>query len=218
VSARDLRVRVERRLHTAGVGLGGEQVEQLCAYFGLLAKWNKRLNLTSLPLEPPTDEAITRLLIEPAAASLAVGAKDNCLVDLGSGGGSPAIPLRISIPRLQLVMVEAKARKAAFLRDATRQLGLSNVEVANARFEELFTRPDLHEAADIVSVRAVRADRNLWNPVQAFLRPQGRVFWFASKGSTNGVSTPGLAVDSSRVLPGASYLIVLRRVEAAGTG
>jgi 16S rRNA G527 N7-methylase RsmG len=112
-------------------------------------------------------------------------------------------------------MVEAKARKAAFLRDATRQLGLTNVEVANARFEELFTRPDLHEAADIVSVRAVRADRSLWNPVQAFLRPKGRVFWFASTGSTNAASVPGLAVDSSRALPGNSHLIVLKRVAAS---
>jgi 16S rRNA (guanine527-N7)-methyltransferase len=211
VSARDLRVRVERRLHAAGVTLTAGQVDQLCLYFGLLAKWTKRLNLTSLTLEPPSDEAITRLLIEPAAASLAVAAGDQRLVDLGSGGGSPAIPLKVVVPRLQLVMVEAKARKAAFLRDATRQLALTGVEVANARFEELFTRPDLHEAADIVSVRAVRADRSLWNPVQAFLRPQGRVFWFASSGSTNVVSTPGLAVDSKRLLPGASYLIVLKR-------
>ena len=45
-----------------------EQVDQLCAYFGLLAKWNKRLNLTALSVDPPTDEAIDRLLVEPSAA------------------------------------------------------------------------------------------------------------------------------------------------------
>lgn len=211
MAARGLRRRVERQLHTAGVGLAAGQVDQLCAYFGLLAKWNKRLNLTSLGLEPPSDEAIRRLLIEPIAASLTIGAQDTRLVDLGSGGGSPAIPLKVAIPRLQLVMVEAKARKAAFLRDATRQLELSSVEVANARFEELFTRPDLHEAADIVSVRAVRADQSLWNPVQAFLRPQGRVFWFSSMSSTPAFSTPRLAVDCTRMLPGGSCLIVLKR-------
>jgi 16S rRNA G527 N7-methylase RsmG len=108
-------------------------------------------------------------------------------------------------------MVEAKARKAAFLRDAVRQLAMADVEVANARFEELFTRPDLHESADIVSVRAVRADEKLWNTVQAFLRPGGRVFWFASASSADIPRAPGLGLDGSRVLPGGSRLVIMRR-------
>jgi 16S rRNA (guanine527-N7)-methyltransferase len=153
-----------------------EQVDQLCAYFGLLAKWNKRLNLTALSVDPPTDEAIDRLLVEPTAALQAVEAGDSSLIDLGSGGGSPAVPMKIGAPHLRLVMVEAKARKSAFLRDAIRQLGLVEAQVENARFEQLLTRPELHEASDIVSVRAVRPDRQLWNPVLAFLKPGGRVF------------------------------------------
>ena len=75
-----------------------EQVEKLCAYFGLLAKWNKRLNLTALSVDPPTDEAIDRLLVEPAMAIQAVESTDLSLIDLGSGGGSPAV--RSSGPRL----------------------------------------------------------------------------------------------------------------------
>ena len=179
MSARDLRSRVERRLQKASATrMRPEQVDQLCAYFGLLAKWNKRLNLTALSVYPPTDEAIDRLLVEPSAAIQAVEPEDLSLIDLGSGGGSPAVPMKFGAPQLKLVMVEAKARKSAFLRDAIRQLGLAGAQVENARFEQLLTRTELHEASDIVSVRAVRPDRQLWNTVLAFLKTGGRVFWF----------------------------------------
>ena len=189
-----------------------EQIDQLCAYFGLLAKWNKRLNLTALSVDPPTDEAIDRLLVEPTAALQAVEAGDSSLIDLGSGGGSPAVPMKIGAPHLRLVMVEAKARKSAFLRDAIRQLGLVEAQVENARFEQLLTRPELHEASDIVSVRAVRPDRQLWNPVLAFLKPGGRVFWFGSTGVDTHAVPPEFKVASTQPLPGSSQLIVLKRV------
>lgn len=214
MSARDLRSRVERRLQrAAGVHFLPEQVDQLCAYFGLLAKWNKRLNLTGLSVDPPTDEAIDKLLVEPAAAVQAIEPTALSLVDLGSGGGSPAIPLKIGVPKLKLVMVEAKARKSAFLRDAIRQLGLADASVENARFEELLTRPDLHESSDIVSVRAVRPDRHLWNPVLAFLKPGGSVFWFGSSGVPAQSVSPEFVISSTFPLPGNSRLIVLKRSE-----
>lgn len=212
MSARDLRSRVERRLHKApGVRILPEQVDKFCAYFGLLAKWNKRLNLTALSVDPPTDEAIDRLLVEPAAAVQAIASTALSLVDLGSGGGSPAIPLKIAVPRLKLVMVEAKARKSAFLRDAIRQLGLPEASVENARFEHLLTRPDLHEASDIVSVRAVRPDRQLWHPVLAFLRPGGSVLWFGASGASTPPIPAEFVVASTQPLPGNNRLIVLKR-------
>jgi 16S rRNA (guanine527-N7)-methyltransferase len=213
MSARDLRLRVERRLHKASATrLRPDQIEQLCAYFGLLAKWNKRLNLTSLTVDPATDEAVDRLLVEPTMAIQAVESTDLSLIDLGSGGGSPAIPMKIGAPQLKLVMVEAKARKSAFLRDAVRQLGLAEAQVENARFEQLLTRLELHEASDIISVRAVRPDRQLWNSVLAFLKPGGRVFWFGSSGLDAKSLSPEFSVASTQPLPGGSQLIVLKRV------
>jgi len=212
MSARDLRTRVERRLQKGpGVRILPESIDQLCDYFGLLAKWNERLNLTALTIDPPTDEAIDRLLVEPAAAVQAVDPTAVNLIDLGSGGGSPAIPLKIVVPRLKLVMVEAKARKSAFLRDAIRQLGLLEASVENARFEELLTRQDLHEASDIVSVRAVRPDRHLWNPVLAFLKPGGSVLWFGSSVLPAQSVPAEFIVASTFPLPGNNRLVVLKR-------
>jgi 16S rRNA (guanine527-N7)-methyltransferase len=178
---------------------------QLGAYLELLARWNQRINLTALTLEPPSDEAIDRLIVEPLAAARQIFAQDRLLIDIGSGGGSPGIPLKLAVPALQTVLVEVKVRKSAFLREAVRHLGLQAVEVVNGRFEELLGRRELLEAADLVSLRAVRPDRKLWNGVQAFLKPGGRVLWFGSVGrKTAPALVPPLSVTARQTLVAAS--------------
>ena len=178
--SRDLSARIGRRVERAGATAPAELVESLRVYLELLARWNAKINLTALGLTPPTDEAIDRLLVEPLIAARHVRPADRLLIDIGSGGGSPALPLLLARPHLRGVLVEVKVRKAAFLREAIRTLGLPHVEVENRRFEELFARSDLHEAADLVSLRAVRADRRLWAGIRAFLSRDGRVFWFGA--------------------------------------
>lgn len=144
-------------------------------FFGLLFRWNQKINLTSIA-DP--DEAIDRLLLEPLLAARHVPASATRLMDIGSGGGSPAIPLKLALSHLHLTMVEAKVRKSAFLREASRQLGLIATEVETTRVEELLARPQLHEAFDLVSLRAVRLEMRMLNTMQAFLRPGGHVLVF----------------------------------------
>lgn len=200
----------------------GAQIDQLALYFGLLAKWNNTVNLTALALDPPSDNALDRLFVEPFLAAqfvekqLVEKSKARVLLlDLGSGGGSPAIPLKIALPDLSLRMVEAKARKSAFLREAVRQLSLSNSDVLNARTEELLAKPELHEAADLVSIRAVRADQRLWNTVSAFAKPGARVLWFRSSADKGQdvVFFPSFLLESvMRLVPAdGSELAILRK-------
>ena len=99
-------------------------------------------------------------------------------MDVGSGGGSPAIPFKLALPDAALTMVEVKARKSAFLREAIRQLQLKTAEVENTRYEELLARPELHEAYDLLSVRAVRAETRVLTSLQAFLKPNGSMVLF----------------------------------------
>ncbi len=209
----DVRERIERRLGELALPISSGQLNDLATYFGLLTKWNERLNLTALPLVPPTDEAIDRLICEPVAASKSLKEVDSLLVDLGSGGGSPAIPLRIMAERARLLMVESKARKCAFLREVVRQLSLADAEVANARFEELMTQVDLRETADVISVRAVRADRTLWGAIASLLKPGGTVLWFAAGDEPTRVQPAGFAIGSSQPLLGSatSRLVLLHR-------
>jgi len=81
-------------------------------------------------------------------------------------------------PRLALTMVEVKARKSAFLREAIRHLDLGNAHVETARVEELLPRPSLHEAFDVVTMRAVRVETKVLHTLQAFLAPNGRMLLF----------------------------------------
>lgn len=158
-----------------GLFLNDELVEKIGAFYGLLFRWNQKINLTSL--DDP-DEAIDRLFLEPLLAARYVPASATRLMDIGSGGGSPAIPLKLALPHLHLTMVEAKVRKSAFLREASRQLNLSGTDVETTRVEELLARPHLHEAFDLISMRAVRIEMRMLNTIQAFLKPGGHVLLF----------------------------------------
>jgi 16S rRNA (guanine527-N7)-methyltransferase len=158
-----------------GLFLNDQLVEQLDAFYALLSRWNQKINLTSIA-DP--DEAIDRLVLEPLLAARHVPASATRLMDIGSGGGSPAIPLKLALPQLHLTMVEAKVRKSAFLREASRQLGLTATDVETTRVEELLARPQLHESFDLISMRAVRIESRMLNTIQAFLKPGGHVLMF----------------------------------------
>jgi 16S rRNA (guanine527-N7)-methyltransferase len=162
-----------------------ELADGLTTYYELLALWNRKINLTAL--DDP-DEAIDRLLLEPLAAAKHVAHQAPAVLDIGSGGGSPALPLKLVVPTMVLTMVESKVRKAAFLREAVRLLRLPDARVETARYEELLSRPHLHEAADIITMRAVRTDARALRSLEALLKPGGRFLLFRSVG---GEDVPG---------------------------
>jgi 16S rRNA (guanine527-N7)-methyltransferase len=151
---------------------------RLETYFRLLETWNRKINLTGLNLAEPTPETIDRLLIEPLVAARYIPAGAARMLDVGSGGGSPAIPIALVRSSISLVMVESKTRKAVFLREAVRAVELGMAEVAASRFEELLTRPELHEAHDLVTIRAVRIEPRVLSNLQAFLKTRGVLFLF----------------------------------------
>ncbi|MDP1571730.1 MAG: 16S rRNA (guanine(527)-N(7))-methyltransferase RsmG [Vicinamibacterales bacterium] len=186
MSARELRDRIRRRARHAGLTPDAALLGNLERYYLLLARWNQKINLTSFALTPGgSDEAVDRLLIEPVMAAQHVPSGATTLVDAGSGGGSPAIPLKLAHPHLSLRMIESKMRKSVFLTEASRELGLTNTKVETARFEELLARPDMHEAADLLSIRAVRVEARVLMTLQAFLKPGGHMLLFRGPGGAD---------------------------------
>ncbi len=211
MGGRDLESRILRRTTRAGLTPKPPVVASLAAYVALLARWNERINLTALPLSPATDAAIDRLIVEPVLASRRVQPSDRLAIDVGTGGGSPAIPLKIMVPALRMILVEVKARKAAFLREACRTIALDDVVVEVCRFEELLSRIDLHEAADLVTMRAVKADPSFWRGTQALLKPGGRVLWFRSAppGTAKPDFAPPLFLSSEDHLGGVGNVVTV---------
>jgi 16S rRNA (guanine527-N7)-methyltransferase len=179
VKSAGFRKRLADRAQAAGVPVAPAVVDRLEAYIQLLARWNEKVNLTGLPVGDPNDEAIDRLLIEPLAAARYVEDGWSPWFDVGSGGGSPAVPLALVKPGLQLTMVESRERKAAFLREVVRELGLANAAVTHARFEELAARPDALDTAKLVTIRAVRLGPDLVEAIRGSLHENGHLLVFS---------------------------------------
>jgi len=214
VSSREFQERLTRRARRVGLTIRPELGAQLEIYYRLLSTWNKKINLTGLNLSEYGPESLDRLLIEPLVAAAHVRPAVRTLLDVGSGGGSPAIPLALALNDVSLLMVEAKTRKSVFLREALRALGLTRGDVVTARFEELLTKPPLHEAHDLLTIRAVRIEARVLMSLQAFVRPGGEIFLFRTSAGAPGHTavTPPLAWKASfPLLEQASSLVVLEK-------
>ena len=182
MATKGLKRRLERRAGRAGVEVSDSLIERLCVYVELLLRWNARMNLTALD---DRDTGLDRLIVEPLVAVRHLPTRKATVVDIGSGGGSPAIPLKLAAPDVSLLMVEAKTRKAAFLREAVRRLELERTSVETGRYEALLTRPELHEAHDVLTLRAVRIEARVLRGLQAFIKPGGELLLFRGGGGAD---------------------------------
>jgi 16S rRNA G527 N7-methylase RsmG len=117
-------------------------------------------------------------------------------------------------------MVESKTRKSVFLREAVRALEMNGADVVTTRFEELLARPDLHEAHDLVTIRAVRVEARVLGTLQAFAKPGGQIFLFRGSGHSDPSEsvTPPLAWKATYPLIESlrSRLVVLEKRAIAG--
>jgi len=127
------RMALERGIDELALGLRGSAVDQLLAYQGLLAKWNRTYNLTAIrdPLEMVTHHSLDSLAVVPHLSIPPQGR----LADVGSGSGAPGIPIAIARPEWRVTLNDASEKKAAFLRQAAIELKLGNVDVQEGRVE-----------------------------------------------------------------------------------
>ncbi len=115
------------------------------------------------------------------------------LVDVGSGGGLPGLPLKIMVPQLQVTLVEADGRKAAFLTQACARLGLPGVRVVGRRAEDAAHDGDLREAFDVAVARALAPMPVLAELCLPFVRVSGRLL--AQKTRAEEVNAAGRAIE-----------------------
>jgi 16S rRNA (guanine527-N7)-methyltransferase len=116
-----------------GVKLSVAELGQLYAFAAELKKWSRKINLTAIRGD---EEIVVKHFLDSLVLLRVVGVKGD-LIDIGSGGGFPAIPLKIARRELQVVSVDAVEKKIIFQRHAARLLGLHGFEALHARAEEL---------------------------------------------------------------------------------
>ncbi len=155
------------------LGLDPALADPLRRYLALLARWNRTYNLTAIrdPGEMVTLHLLDSLSMHAHARGLST------LADLGTGAGLPGIPLAIALPGLEVTLVESNGKKARFLREAVRTLGLSNARVAESRAEAV----DLPGAFDAITARAMATLADILAAGGHLLAPGGRLL--AMKGA-----------------------------------
>lgn len=114
-----------------GIELSDAQIDLLHRHLQLLAKWNRRSNLTAIT---DIDEMIIRHTLD--SLSILPFVLGRSLLDVGSGGGFPGLPLAIANPQLQVTLLDSRRKRAEFLHHACLVLNLANVEVAHCRIED----------------------------------------------------------------------------------
>jgi 16S rRNA (guanine527-N7)-methyltransferase len=154
-----------------GVDLTDQQVHQFEVYHAELLAWNPRASLIST-----NDEArvVVRHFLE-SAALLKLGYFDPfvSVLDLGSGGGFPGVPIKILRPNLRLVLLDSRRVKTLFLTELVQKLELENVSVVCERAENLKTHEEFVGKFEIVLCRAVAELAKIFQWSRPFLKPKG---------------------------------------------
>jgi 16S rRNA (guanine527-N7)-methyltransferase len=124
---------------------------RISTYIDILGRWNAHINLTAVRDE---DEIITRHFGESFFAARHLFPRRSALAgvtaaDLGSGAGFPGIPIKLWAPEISMTLIESNHKKATFLREVVRALRLTDIDIQNARAE------DLRQSFNLVTLRAV---------------------------------------------------------------
>jgi len=192
-----------------GLELSADRQERLLAYVALLYKWNRTYSLTALREQ---EKAVSHHLLDSLA--ILPFLPSGSLLDVGSGGGTPGIPLAIARPDLQVTLLDSNSKKAAFLRQAVIELGLANVSVHCGRVEQY--HPAIGFAA--ITSRAFAELADFVTLTRHLLVPEG--VWLAMKGVWPHEEISGLPgdvrVDAVLALPvpgidSERHLVVMRR-------
>jgi len=141
--------------HALGVQLSEQQLTQFTTFLGGLAQWNKRTNLTSAAALANAERVhlLDSLTLMPVMRAWTPDARR--LVDVGSGAGFPGLALKVAMPELHVVLVEATHKKVQFLTWMAAELGLDDVEILAERAELVGRDPAFRESFDVATARAV---------------------------------------------------------------
>jgi 16S rRNA (guanine527-N7)-methyltransferase len=165
---------LESELRYFEIELASPQKQLLARYCEELDHWNKRINLTGLS----GPEMVRRLVVEPVWIGLQLNPQ-GILADVGSGNGSPAIPLHVVSHFRTAHLIEARAKKAAFLRHVTTTLPLSDMVIHRSRFEELASELG---PVDWITLQAVALNTAMLDAMKQIGSATTHVVWISSPG------------------------------------
>jgi 16S rRNA (guanine527-N7)-methyltransferase len=181
------------------------QCQQIRSYISLLLRWNRSISLTTVTdemeiLQFHFGESIFGLR---AVSGIEIGR----LADVGAGAGFPGVPIRIFSPDLELLLIEANAKKCAFLSEVVRALNLENVRVVRGRFEEINAS---ERDFDTIAARALGNYDDLLDWTASRLSSRGRIALWLGEGDAGRLSTvSGWKWRPAVPIPGSKQRVIL---------
>jgi len=194
---------LRKLLSPYGVSLGSTQLGQILAYLSLLARWNQHVNLVSAA---SGEVWVRRHFAESLYLSCHMSLEGR-MVDIGSGGGFPALPLKIAFPGLSMTLLEPTGKKRAFLKEVCRVCELDDVDVRPERIDKF--DPDARKFS-IATCRAVGHFQELIPRILEFLDEGGRIFlWVTARQELDIVSASGdVAWNEPVRIPGTEHRLI----------
>lgn len=175
--------------------LAGRQLEQFGAYFELFVRWNERTNLSAIRDE---DGILRRHFLESVGCARMLPEGLGTLLDFGSGGGFPGVPVAICRPEMAVTLAESQGKKVAFLQEVVRTLGLT-VQIHGGRAENLLT------TFDCVTLRAVDRMEAAVRSAATLVAPSGWIALMTTHEDAKGLAVAAGAEfvwEEERGLPG----------------
>ncbi|MBU8849536.1 MAG: 16S rRNA (guanine(527)-N(7))-methyltransferase RsmG, partial [Desulfobacterales bacterium] len=153
-----------------------------------LAAWNKKINLTAIkdPLKIAEKHFIDSIAVVPFLGN------EKCLMDMGSGGGFPGIPIKIMRPSLKVVLIDSSRKKVNFLKHVIRMLQLENIEAFHSRVEDLHENKAFKNKFDAVISRAFTDLSNFVDLAVPLLNKKGSIYAMKGKNAKQEI-TPAVS-------------------------
>ena len=167
------------------IHVDSDKVEKFTTHAMELAKWNRKMNLTAIT--DPVEVAVKHFLDSIAPDSMIPS--NTSLLDIGSGGGFPGIPLKILNPSLSVTLIDASRKKVSFLKHIIRILGLENIEALHVRSEEFSKQAVFVASFNVIISRALSSTPEFFLMALPLLDKNGIIIAMKGKGSKAGIES-----------------------------
>ncbi len=180
-----------------GIPIEQEKIEKFSIHAHELIKWNQKINLTAIT--DPMEVAVKHFL--DAIAPIPDIPPNGTLLDIGSGGGFPGIPLKICQPSMSVTVIDASRKKVNFLKHMIRTLGLEDIYALHIRAEDFAKKPDVSGHFDVIISRALSSLTHFAVTAAPFLKQNGLIIAMKGTVSDHDVRELGLSMNKG---PGAN--------------